>query len=458
MINGAKRKRTANISSDFVYQPVKKVQRKPANMAHGSNVTNFTPPHHTSTPGGVQQQQVLTPAPPGQPPAGFDLTQAVMAMQQTMQVLTTQLANQRQEIADITQNQLNLGATSPYGDVMEEDLDEPEIIGVTNNNNAAAAANQWFSMRNNPVNTIPAIYKNVPEVVNPAQNAQPPQNGGQQQRGKWTQSRNRGRDGGRGRGRGRNQNNSPRNQSQNNSQRSNGSSGVSSNSSNMSRSKRGNHTPGMTKAMKAQVDFMINNAICKQKGWDETAAKEILIFGLPSTDNDLYADEENRAVAKLKLVLEDFGPDFIADIERFHSPDDNGFFPMKVKLNRLSVAIEIVEVAEEKAFPWFSRSRPKNVREYNMKIKNHVDDLNSKLPNNWPYTWGAIAVGAVFMVKRVPNPNYVAPAHTPGAATTNQSGTINKRPLKAAKPKPRPAVQQPGTEVTPSGSQSGHQS
>ena len=176
---------------------------------------------------------------------------------------------------------------------------------------------------------------------------------------------------------------------------------------------------------------MINDRILKQKKHDEECENEVILYGIGCKDTDLYEDEINAATSALKKVLEDFDSKFIKNVDRFHAMDDKGFYPMKVTINRLSVAKELVEVAEEAKYDWFSRSRPKNVRIHNADVKRQVDDLNLKLPVNSPTLWEALQVGSMHIVRKVENPDYIAPAHPQVEATEGQNQ--NQRPTNAKK-------------------------
>ena len=161
--------------------------------------------------------------------------------------------------------------------------------------------------------------------------------------------------------------------------------------------------------MRNEVIGMINNTMSANKAHEALADIQVIISGVPKTDND--------GIAEALKLLEKIDPDIteadIDSINRFPMASDDGTHPMIVTLNERSKAEKLINTAEanEDEFPWFQRSLARYVRRWNARQEREKERLNANVPDTDPMVWDTKVVGQMKILRHVPNPKYVAPAH-----------------------------------------------
>ena len=160
----------------------------------------------------------------------------------------------------------------------------------------------------------------------------------------------------------------------------------------------------------------------------ERAARQLIIYGEPSGEDDSKELEIKRAFTKLVSIMSDFRAEDIEHIQRFEDPHTDGAFPMTVTIRRKLVVTRIwdfIEAGHGPTFPWLDMSRTREVRRRNARTAISIEDLNETLSkNNSATLWEKISAGPINARRRVPNPDYIPPEK----AQAEKSSTGNVRP------------------------------
>ena len=165
---------------------------------------------------------------------------------------------------------------------------------------------------------------------------------------------------------------------------------------------------------------MMSNHLLNYDSAKESAAREIILKGMPAEGNDV-----DTAAAHIKIIDPTFKSFEIEEVLRFAKPDPTGVPPLRVTFKRKAMATRIndlIELAGEEGVPWASASLPFLLRNRNRLVEKDVVDLNSKLPVNPPKHWATKKIGGHVKKKYVPNPNFnkevvSAPLQLPEGAT-----------------------------------------
>ena len=177
---------------------------------------------------------------------------------------------------------------------------------------------------------------------------------------------------------------------------------------------------------------MIDSSHVYHKKQDLKAAREVILDGVPSGGTDKWPVEIERAMERLLAIEKNFDRSYIHDIERFHTPNKDGSFPMKVVMTDPAIVTAILAIVKRdpKRYPWFRYSKTRIIRRNNARELRKVENLNGQLPTNAAEVWEAQDLGGIIESFKVPNSKVPLPAvmitATPG---------VNQRPVQAINPR-----------------------
>ena len=174
-----------------------------------------------------------------------------------------------------------------------------------------------------------------------------------------------------------------------------------------------------------ELKKMMRQEIMTQRCHEEEASYDIILDGIPSIKGDKFPEESKRAFDRLVQIDPEFKIDYIWDCDRFFTPNDEGFYPMKVTLKKSSQAQDLIDTARlEKKWKWFRPSRTKEMRKKIAYEQWQCDLSNSRLPADSAIWWEVKELGHGVIRRRIPNPHLEKTYQSPTAAG-------NQRPLAA---------------------------
>ena len=144
---------------------------------------------------------------------------------------------------------------------------------------------------------------------------------------------------------------------------------------------------------------------------EENAKYQIIIYGLPHGDGDNIDTEIQKALPLLNTITPVVDKD-IDWVDRFPSATDDGTYPLIVTFVDRELPDQMWEVVKKdrKAYPWYQKSLARHIRRWNARQDREVERLNSNAPDNEPTVWATKLVGDIKILRKIANPNYIAPA------------------------------------------------
>ena len=163
---------------------------------------------------------------------------------------------------------------------------------------------------------------------------------------------------------------------------------------------------------------------------DAAASTQIIISGLPSIDGDNIDSEIQRALPLIQTMYPECKDEDIEHVNRFPSPTDDGTWPLVVTFedSRIPKIMEAVAKANKGKFLWFAPSLARHIRRWNAKQEERCRQKNEDLPENDPTIWETKIVGSIKILRRIPNPDYVAPALPAQTVAGHPTTKKNARP------------------------------
>ena len=156
---------------------------------------------------------------------------------------------------------------------------------------------------------------------------------------------------------------------------------------------------------------MINNTMSSNQAHEENAKYQIIIYGLPHADGDNIDSEIKRALPLLNTIVlvEDKDIDWV---DRFPSATDDGTYPLIITFLSKELPDKMWSIVKEDRtkYPWYQKSLARHVRRWNARQERECERLNANAPDNEPTVWATKIVGDLKILRKVANPNYVAPA------------------------------------------------
>ena len=189
----------------------------------------------------------------------------------------------------------------------------------------------------------------------------------------------------------------------------------------------GNST--LSQAQRKEIFGIVNKSIMRSKIHQDIASTQILIHGTFHDGTEPFDTEAKTALDLLHTIYPHVSVDDIEQMHRFTRADDDGTYPLCVTFERRSVADVLIEKWRQDPgkFPWFQTSKSRDVRRWNAEETKEVERLNSNISDADPTIWELKVVGDMLTRRRVPNPNYKAPAIPEVTVAGQKTSSHNKQ-------------------------------